>query len=172
MKAQVGMDEQEKRESHKNYKERIVRWQQLSIKQLSYTNNLFLGLNLAFLGFLITQIELKIRCNCFLVSIQLIGFLFLGISFLTGILTVLNRLKDFRATHKLVRNKKLRFEHKLRVSENRNISNIESAISEYQSITNKLGRQTWIYLQWQIWTFVIGVFIGIILLFLQRNTLI
>lgn len=172
MKAQVGMDEQEKRESHKNYKERFVRWQQLTIKQLSYTNNLFLGLNLAFLGFLITQTGLIISGNCLLFITQIISFLTLGASFFTGIITVLSRLSDFRATHQLIKNEKLRFEHNKKLKENLNISNIESEICKYKCIADKMGLRTWIYLRWQIWTFVVGVFIGIILLFLERNTLI
>jgi hypothetical protein len=53
------MDEQEKRDKHKSYNDRFVRWQQLTIGQLSFTNNLFLGLNLGFIGFFVTQSGLR-----------------------------------------------------------------------------------------------------------------
>jgi len=161
------MDEHEIREKHEKYKERFVRWQQLTIQQLSYTNNLFIGLNLAFLGFLLSQTGLRISSNCLLFTIETICILAIGASFLTGILTVLYRLYDFRATHQLVKNRKLRFECQNNIGEKCQCYNIESKITNFKSKADMYGKKTWIFLQWQIWTFAIGVPLGIIVILLK-----
>ncbi|MCH8904678.1 MAG: hypothetical protein IIA45_12280 [Bacteroidetes bacterium] len=164
------MNDQEKQEKLSGYKERFIRWQQLTIQHLSYTNNLLLTLNLAFLGFLITQTGFELSSNPFLITVQIVSITSLGTSFFVGILTVLNRLHDFRSTTRVANNKRLRFEHKNELKKDLDISKIESEISKHSEIANKRGKKTWIYLQWQIWTFTLGVSVGIIFLLVNQNT--
>lgn len=164
------MDGLNKLERHNIYRERFIRWQQLTIEQLSYANNLFLVLALAFLSFFSSQTNLKFSFNCLLLTIQIFSYLSLGVSFIIGILTVLNRLKDFRSTHQLVKNKKLRFEYHQKIRENLDITKIESEINKYQMTTDELGPKTWSLFQWQIWSFSIGTLLGIIYLIIVQNS--
>lgn len=164
------MNEQEKREKHKSYNERFVRWQQLTIGQLSFTNNLFLGLDLGFLGFLVTQSGLVFSNSCWIFMIQIMILLGLGGSFVTGVYLVINRLKDFRKTTQLVKNRKIKFEidHKIKFSND--IKSLKSKIKNLKNETDKLGKITWILLKWQIWTFMIATILGIIYLLITKNT--
>ena len=164
------MDKQEKREKHKSYTERFTKWQQLTISQLSFTNNLFLGLNLGFLGFYVTQSGLTFSCLWILFTIQIFTLLGLGISFVTGTKMVLNRLKNFRTTTQLVKVRKQKFEHKHRLKVHSDIESNNSAILNLKTSTDKLGNTTWILLKWQIWTFFIGTLFGIIYLIIDKNT--
>ncbi len=161
------MDEQEKREEHKILRDRVVRWDNHRINQFSYTNNLLIGLNLAFLGFFITQSGFNISSNCYLCTLQLLTILFLITSFFTGIKTVLNRLQDFRKTAQLTKKKKKKFKHDNKIKSCSDIETIKSEIGTLDSETKKLGSNTWIFLRWQIWTFLIGTIAGVIYLTLE-----
>lgn len=163
------MDEQEKREKHKFYNERFVRWQQLTIGQLSLTNNLFLGLNLGFLGFLATQSGLTFSSTCWIFMIQVLTLLSLGVSFVTGVYIVLNRLNDFRKTTQLVKNRKDNFEIDKKLKSSDRIKSIEFNIANLKTETDKLGETTWSLLKLQIWAFTIGTIFGIIYLLIIKN---
>jgi hypothetical protein len=163
------MDEHEKKDKHKSLYDRFVRWQQLTISQLSFTNNLFLGLNLGFLSFFITQSGFSISCICCLLTLQVLTFLGLGISFITGIMAVWNRLIDFRTTTQLVKKRKQKFEHEHNIKIHSDIESIKSSISVDKTLTDKLGEKTWQLLKWQIWTFLIGTLIGTIYLIIDKN---
>jgi len=163
------MDEQEKRDQHKIKMERVVRWDNYRINQFSYTNNLLLGLNLAFLGFFITQSGFNFNSNCYFFTIQILTDLFLLTSFLTGLLTVLNRLQDFRKTAKLTKLKKKKFEHEHNIVTYSGIDTIKTEIWEFESETRKMGIRTWNLIKWQVWTFLIGTFIGVIYLIIIKN---
>lgn len=163
------MNEQEKREKHKEYKERIVRWDQLRISQLSFTNNLFLTLDITFLGFFVSQTLMKFSNECWICSLQIISLLSLLTSFIIGTMTVVNRLYDFRCTARLVRNKKLRFEFDHNLTKHSDIESINENIIWDKKLTDKLGQITWKLLKWQIWTFVIGTSIGILYLIIFKN---
>lgn len=140
----------------KAYNERVARWQQLTIAQLSFTNNLFLGLNLGFLGFFITQNKLSADCACWIFVIKVLAILGLGVSFFTGVYLVVNRLRDFRSTTALVRRREKKFKIKQGL-ESGNLVSIESEISTLKKKTTQLGIKTWILLNWQIWSFAIGI---------------
>lgn len=163
------MDEQEKRDKHKSYNDRFVRWQQLTIGQFSFTNNLFLGLNLGFIGFFVTQSGPSFSGVCWIFTIQILTLLGLGISFFTGIFLVINRLKDFRKTTQLIKNRKHKFEieHNLRKSETLEL--IKSTISNLKNETDKLGKITWNLLNWQVWTFLIGTVLGVVYIVINNN---
>jgi len=162
------MDDQEKRDRHKSYADRFVRWQQLTIGQLSFTNNLFLGYNLGFLGFLLTQSGLTFSCNCWIFTVQVLTLLGLATSFLTGVILVVNRLKDFRNTTQLVKNRKKKFEIE-HLAAAGDINTIESTIANLKTETDKLGKTTWTLLKWQIWTFMIGTVFGLLSILLKNN---
>ncbi len=163
------MDEQEKKEKLKSYYERYVRWQQLRIQQLSYVNNLFLGLTTGLLGFLVTKSNVTFNCNCWIFTIQVLTFLGLTISLITGILLVLNRLKDFRKTTWLVGKRIDKFELEQNNSGSTEIDSIKNNISILKSETDALGKYTWILLQWQIWTFTIGSLLGFSLILITND---
>jgi hypothetical protein len=163
------MDEQEKRDEHKIRMDRVVRWDSYRINQFSYTNNLLIGLNLAFLGFFITQSGFKICCNCYFLTLQILTGLLLIASFLTGLLTVLNRLQDFRKTAKLTKRRKNKFEHDHNIKFYSDIDTINSDIRTLNSETKKLGILTWSLLKWQIYTFLIGTIIGVIYIIIEKN---
>ncbi len=164
------MDELEKIDRHKSFNDRFIRWQQLTIGQLSFTNNLFLGFNLGFLGFLITQSGLTFCTVCWICTIQLLALLGLGTSFITGVLLVINRLKDFRKTTQLVKSRKKKFEIQYILRTSDNIEAVKSTISNLKTETDKLGRVTWSLLNWQVWSFLIGTLLGVVYIVITKNT--
>lgn len=161
--------EQDTLEQYKTRIERVVRWDNYRINHFSYTNNLLLGLDLGFLGFFITQSGLKFCCNCYFITIQVFAILFLFTSFFTGLLTVLNRLKDFKKTSQLTKMRKKKFEHVCNIILHSDIDKINSEIFTLSSETRELGNQTWSLLKWQVCTFIIGTFIGVIYLIIFDN---
>lgn len=164
------MDEQEKIEEYNIRKERVVRWDAYRINQFSYTNNLLLGLNLAFLVFFITQAGFKLNSDCGLVTLQLIAIVFLLTSFCAGLYVVYNRLLDFRKTAKLTKKRKKEFEYKHKIKThtdtNVNFCEIQNLVVE----TRKLGKRTWCLLQWQMCTFLFGTIVGIVALLIENNS--
>ena len=163
------IDEQEKKEKQKSYKERVVRWQQLTNGQLSLTNNLFVGLNLGFLGFLATQSGLTFSATRWIFAIQILTLLCLVVSLVTGVSVVVNRLTDFRKTTQLIRNRKEKFEIDNKIKSSDRIKSIEFDITNLKKETDKLGETTWCLLKLQIWTFTIGTIFGIIYLLTTKN---
>jgi len=121
-----------------HYKERFIRWQQLTISQLSYTNNLILVLNIAFTGLLIDQTDLIFNENNIMCIIQSCSLFTLVLSFIFGIVTTLNRLNDFRTTEQLVRYRKLKFENNILMYQNEDLSKINAKIILNQSKTKKV----------------------------------
>ena len=116
-----------------------------------------------------TQNVLTFSCICWVFIIQVFTLLGLGISFITGIILVINRLKDFRKTTKLVKKRKEKFEieHNLRTSDN--LESVKSTISNLKIETDKLGKMTWTLLNCQIWTFTTGAILGLIYILIVKN---
>jgi len=123
-------------------KEHFVRWQSITIVQLTYAVNLVLGLSFAILAFLVnTLLNEKINpASCGQKFIFLLSLLALVTSAGVGIWCVINRLRDFRATKNVVR------------------MQIESdkEIESCRALTKKLGKKTWLLFWWQIGTFSAG----------------
>ncbi|MCT4648495.1 MAG: hypothetical protein N4A74_26140 [Carboxylicivirga sp.] len=163
------MNEEETKDMQSILRERVVRWDSRRINQFSYSNNLLIGLNLAFLGFFITQSGFKINYIGYLVIMQLCTVILLITSFVTGLLTVFNRLKDFRKTAQLTKKRKKKFEHDNNIILHSGINTINSDIENLKSETGKLGTRTWLLLNWQVWSFLIGTIIGIIYLMIDKN---
>jgi hypothetical protein len=122
----------------------FVRWQSITIAQLTYSVNLILGLAVAALGF---QVALLLNDKFNPIAWQKCAFFvsmfLLVLSIAMGILCVINRLRDFRATTKAAR---MREERK--PGEN---------IQPYRVLYKKLGEKTWSLFWWQIGTFGVGI---------------
>lgn len=164
------MGEQERSEKYISYNERFIRWQQLTIGHLSLTNNLFLGLNLGFLGFFTTQSGLTISSVCWIFMIQVLTLLALSVSFVTGVYLVINRLNDFRKTTLLVKNHKEKFEIEENLKSSYRLESIKFEIKNLKTETTKLGETTWRLLKLQIWAFTIGTIFGIIYILIINNS--
>ena len=130
----------------------FVRWQSITIGQLTYAINLILSFSVATLGFQVTLL-LSDKFNpvswqkcTFCLSLAL-----LAASLVFGVWVVINRLRDFRATMKAARERE-----KL---ERRDVSaeEIEKEIEPYRVLYRKLGERTWCLFWWQVGTFSTGV---------------
>jgi hypothetical protein len=85
--------------------DRFQRWQKIAIDQLGYALNLLLTFSVAALAYCFTLMKDKDFAPSTNASYALvIALITLGISALTGILCVLNRLWDFRLTARRARN--------------------------------------------------------------------
>jgi len=127
----------------------FIRWQSITIAELTYSVNLILGLAVAALGFqvalLLNEKFLPVgwqKCAFFAPIITLI--LSIGI----GIWCVINRLRDFRATTKAAR-----------LREDRRP---EDHIQPYRDLYRKLGESTWGLFWWQIGTFGVGIVLTVL----------
>lgn len=127
----------------------FVRWQSITIAQFTYSVNLILGLAVAALGF---QVTLLLNDKFNPVTWQKCAFsvsmLLLLLSIVLGILCVVNRLRDFRATRRAAR---MREERKP-----------NEDIQPYRDLYKKLGERTWLLFWWQIGTFGAGVIFTIL----------
>lgn len=90
------------------YKERDVRWQDLALTQLGYTNNLILTLMIGFLAFAFDK-EFLSTFSCSKNSIYSLKMCFYILTILSviisigcGVMTSLSRLYDFRITRHIV----------------------------------------------------------------------
>ena len=84
-------------------------------------------------------------------------------------MTVLNRLRDFRLTKTLVKNRRLKFEDQHNIAKHTDIESVKTSIILDKYLSDKLGKRTWSLLNWQIWTFVIGTSIGILYIIIFKN---
>lgn len=160
------MKEKSLREYNK-LNDRVVRWDEYRINQFSYANNLLLTLNLGFIGFFIMQIGFKIECKCFFIILQVHSFLLLLVSFITGLLLVFNRLKDFSLTARLTKKRKKKFEKKNAI---KHYSSLDiTKIDSLSKKTDALGKRSWRLFKYQIWTFATGTILGVVYLVLKSN---
>ncbi len=127
----------------------FVRWQSITIGQLTYAINLILSFSVATLGF---QVTLLLSDKFKPVSWQKCSFslslFLLFASIILGVLVVINRLRDFRATTKAARK--------------REEGALEKDIEQYQILYRKLGKSTWYLFWWQLGTFSVGVFFTVL----------
>jgi hypothetical protein len=127
----------------------FVRWQTITVGQLTYAINLILGFSVAILGF---QVTLLLSSNFTLVSWQKCAFglslLLLATSVFFGIMVVINRLRSFRAT--------------MRAARAREKDQSESIIEQHRSLYRRLDGRTWCLFWWQIGTFGAGVALTVI----------
>ena len=135
----------------------FIRWQSITIGQLTYAINLILGFSVATLGF---QVTLLLSNEFNPVSWQKRSFslslVLLAAALVFGVWVVINRLRDFRATMKVARERE-----KL---ERRGLGDedIEKVIEPYRVLYRKLGERTWCLFWWQVGTFSSGVFFAVL----------
>ena len=126
----------------------FVRWQAITIAQLTYAVNLVLGLSVAALGFVVTlclngKFDAISCWQCWLFYFVLLSLGLLAASVGFGVATVINRLRDFRATMKAARL------HETGAD--------DQEIKPYRTLYRKLGDATWTLFWWQIGTFTAGI---------------
>lgn len=122
----------------------FVRWQSITIAQLTYSVNLVLGLAVAALGF---EIALLLNQQYSPIGWQKCAFflsvLLLFLSSGLGIWCIINRLRDFRAT--------------MRAARMRELKKPNEDIQPYRELYERLGKRTWLLFWWQIGTFGVGI---------------
>ncbi len=122
----------------------FIRWQSITITQLTYAINLILSFSVAALAF---QITLLLNEKFKPVSWQKCAFflslLFLLVSVGLGIWCVINRLRAFRVTTKVARM--------------RDNGDPAEQMQPYRAFYKKLDKKTWALFWWQIGTFCAGV---------------
>lgn len=120
------------------------RWQGRTIEQFGYALNLILTLSVAALGYelalLLDQRVARVRWEIYLFVLSISS---LTLSVGIGLLCVMNRLRDFRATAQTARRRE------------DGASDLE--LQHLRSSTRSLGQRTWLLFWWQIWTFAIGI---------------
>jgi hypothetical protein len=122
----------------------FIRWQAITIGQLTYAINLVLGFSVATLGF---QVTLLLGEKFTPTGGQKCAFglslLLLVASVAFGIAVVINRLRAFRAT--------------MRAARAREKNETEATIEGHCLLYRKLDGRTWWLFWWQIGTFAGGV---------------
>lgn len=128
-----------------NPKEGFVRWQSITIGQLTYAINLILTFSIATLGFQITLLfNDKFNPNSWHRCAFLFSMVLSAVSISFGVTCVINRLRDFRATETAARMQ----------ADGRT----DSEIKPLRDLYEKLGKWTWRLFWCQIGTFSAGVF--------------
>jgi hypothetical protein len=125
---------------------RFTRWQSITIAQLGYAINLILGFGTASLGFslLLAKDGEHISPHCLGRHLLLLAIVTLLASIAFGIWCVINRLRDFRKTKDIARDKEL--------------GNLTSCEHERRKAeTDRLGDLTWRLFWWQIGLFGSGL---------------
>lgn len=130
----------------------FVRWQAITIGQLTYAINLILGFSVATLGF---QVTLLLREDFTPIAWEKCAFgislLLLVASVAFGIVVVINRLRAFRAT--------------MRTARARANRESESVVEGYRQQYRKLDGRSWCLFWWQIGTFAGGISLTMLSLF-------
>jgi hypothetical protein len=127
----------------------FIRWQSITIAQLTYAVNLILGMSVATLAF---QVSLLLNKDFIPDSWEKCSFsismLLLLISVALGLWCVINRLKDFRATTKVARK--------------REDGASETELECLRNVYRELRIKTWGIFWWQVRTFGAGIFLTVI----------
>jgi hypothetical protein len=132
-----------------NKRDAFVRWQGITISQLTYAINLILALAVATLGFGVTLLLNKefvlISWQKCIISAALLTLL---ASVGLGIWCVVNRLRDFRATEQVTCMLQKGLD--------------DSEIQHLRALSDRLGKKTWSIFWWHIGTFGIGVVLVVV----------
>jgi hypothetical protein len=148
----------------------FIRWQAITINQLSLATNVILTFTVALIGF---EINFLLNLNkdfpkfgCYFKVSYLASLTLLFFSFLLAILLIVNRLKDFRLTAKSAR---LREEiEKIDIDEENYQQSKDEKLTERLELkakTKKLGERTWCLFNWQLGTFSLAMILAVISFF-------
>jgi hypothetical protein len=134
------------------HKESFTRWQSITIEQLTYAVGLILGFATASLGFALSIIkDSGYSPGRWSKAFMLASGVLLISSICTGSWCVLNRLKDFRKTSCIARDR----EDWCR--QGMSLDDINRKLETRRSETKRIGEISWILFYSQIVTFVTGV---------------
>lgn len=121
----------------------FVRWQAVTVAQLTYAINLLLTFAVATLGYQVTVLAgekfVPVSAQKFVFSLSLLS---LGLSVLFGVTIVVNRLRSFRAT--------------MRAARARENGNTERHAA-LRALYKRLDARTWWLFWWQAGTFALGI---------------
>src|ERR1700730_13138167 len=86
---------------------RFTRWQSITIAQLGYAINLILSFSVASLGFALSLAKdtTQLAGNCWAKHLLLFSIFLILLSIGAGLWCVINRLRDFRKTEGIARDK-------------------------------------------------------------------
>lgn len=142
------MSNAESTEGKKN-RESSIRWQGRTIEQFGYTINLILGLSVAAIGFELSLVlNEKFSGSGWQNCLFGISIFALVLSTGVGLLGVVNRLRNFRATTETARKRE------------DGASNL--ILQPLRTLTKNLGELTWLLFWWQISAFGIGILLLIV----------
>ncbi|WP_018229428.1 hypothetical protein [Methyloversatilis universalis] len=134
----------------KQNREKSIRWQSNTIQQMGHANNLLLAFAVATMGFefnlLVSQPPERLHS---LVPGFAISLVFLGLSFVVGVLVTVNRLEDFRQSAAAARADE---------------DNDAAAHAVHSARAKELGPKTKSGFTAQLCTFGIGLLVGVITL--------
>jgi hypothetical protein len=133
------------------YEGSYVRWQSIAIEQLGYALGLILSLATASLGFALATVKDQ-NCTpgCWGKSFMLASIVCLILSIGLGLWCVVNRLRDFRKTRSIARDRE---DWRFQFSK----EEIDKRLSERRAEATKLGERTWHLFWWHIGAFAFGV---------------
>ena len=124
--------------------ESFVRWQELTISQLSNSINLFLGLTTATLGFAVGLLTAEdfhpAKCDKFFFDF---GLFLTMCSIGAGIWATINRLGDFRVS--------------MHIARDRGDPTHKESVVYKRNLSQKLGRRTWCLFHTQVALFGAGI---------------
>lgn len=129
--------------------ESFVRWQAITLSQLSYSINLILTFSVAALGFGVTlALNDGFEPEEGGLAILALSLLLLLASGAFGIWGTINRLRDFRATTAITRM--------------RDNNEKQEETQKLRALARGLGRRTWGIFWWQIGTFSAGILLMVL----------
>lgn len=138
-------------------RESFVRWQGIALKELGYSVNLLLASATASLGFGFSFVKESGFNPSFATRVVFgMSLLLLLVSVSVGLLCALNRLRDFRKTRDIARDRE--GWHHGGIDE----SAIDTGLSQRRDEVEAIGRRTWGLFYGQLWCFVGGVLLLIV----------
>jgi|SRR5882762_8171973 len=133
-------------------KDSFVRWQSMTLTQLSTANGLLLGFAGATLAFALYLIrEPGYSPGCWGIAFMLLCLLALLASIAVGMWCVINRLLDFRLTSEIAKYRQKREQAATPASSQ------EDSLEYLRTVSSKLGKRTWVLFWWQLALFCAGV---------------
>jgi len=129
-----------------------VRWQSIAIDQLGYATGLILTFSAATLGFALATIkDSSYQPPCWAKVSMLATLLTQLISLALGVICVINRLRDFRKTRRIARDRENLTSQGIPLWE------INRRLEAQRAEVKKIGERTWLLFYWQIGTFAFGL---------------